>query len=307
LAGVELPRLIAIVGPTASGKTDLACSLAERHDGEVVSADSVQIYRYFDIGSGKPTVEERRGIPHHLLDAVAPDEPMDASVFAASATRHIDAILARGRLPIVCGGTFLWMKALLYGLAPAPPKDEAIRERHKQVVEAHGRAALHGRLREVDPAAHARLNPNDTVRVSRALEVYELTGESLTSFQSKHGFSTPRYRVEMVGVEWPAEALKQRIERRVREMLERGWLKEVEDLLARGYAETRPMSSVGYAQVSAALCSSEPLDREALVQAISRVTRIFSRRQRTWLRDRDVRWLAPEHTSGFYLAAGGAE
>jgi tRNA dimethylallyltransferase len=293
-AAAELPEVVAVVGPTASGKTDFAIVLAERLGGEVISADSVQIYRHFDIGSGKPTEAERRGIPHHLIDAVEPTDEVDASIFAQRATSAIEEVAARGRLPIICGGTFLWVRALLYGLAPAPPKDDAIRERHRAFVENHSRAALHEKLAAVDPQSHARLMPNDFVRVSRALEVFELTGKALSEFQREHGFKQLRYRARLVGVRHAREQLHARIEARVRRMLERGWVAEVEQLLKRGFGQTRPMGSVGYAQVRAALEQSTPIDDERLVQDVAQVTRVFARRQRTWLRDQPVQWLTSD-------------
>ncbi len=294
----ELPELVVVVGPTASGKTELAIRLAELAGGEVISADSVQIYRHFDIGSGKPTLEERRGIPHHLIDAVDPDDELDASVFAERAAEHIEQIAERGALPIVCGGTFLWVRALLYGLAPAPPKNDEIRAQHHAFVMQHSRAALHEKLLAVDPESHQRLMPNDFVRVSRALEVYELTGRPLSEYQKQHGFREPRYRARLLGVLHEREVLHARIEARVRQMLNAGWVDEVRGLIERGYGESRPMSSVGYTQVKAAVDAGGPIDHEQLAQAIAQVTRVFSRRQRTWLREQPVDWLSAELLSG---------
>ena len=292
---VRLP-LIAVVGPTASGKTSLAVALAHELNGEVVNADSVQIYRYFDIGSGKASNAEQQGITHHMLSYVDPDEEMDASLFSAAALSAIADIHARGKTPIVCGGTFLWVRALLYGLAPAPPKDEAVRERHRQFVDSNGRSALHARLRQADPASAERLNPNDFVRVSRALEVHELTGKPLSTFQAAHGFKRPRFNHRLLGVHWTPEQLTERIRARVTQMLQSGWEQEVRSLIEQGYAKTRPMNAVGYRQVYAALAADTPPSREALVEEITRATRIFARRQRTWLRDEPVEWkpgLAP--------------
>ncbi len=291
LDAAELPSLIAVVGPTASGKTELALQLAELAGGEVISADSVQIYRHFDIGSGKAPLAERRGIVHHLIDAVEPTDEMDASIFAAMAQQAIDAVRSRGKLTIVCGGTFLWLKALLYGLAPAPPKDDAVRAEHARFADAHGRVALHARLGTIDPESHQRLQPNDFVRVSRALEVYELTGTPLSEFQRQHGFKQPRYAVRFVGIEHERSVLAARIERRIRQMFEQGWCDEVQSLIRRGYGATRPMASVGYKQVMQALQGPGPFDDEALVREIAQVTRVFSRRQRTWLREQPVHWL----------------
>lgn len=288
--------LVAIVGPTASGKSALALRLAQRCAGEIISADSVQVYRHFDIGSGKPTSAELAEVPHHLIGCIDPSEEMDASLFAARAEACIQEIRARGRTPILCGGTFLWVRALVFGLAEAPPKSDAVRRAHAEFVEHEGRAALHARLRGVDPAAFARLEPNDFVRVSRALEVFELTGTSLTELQRAHGFLRPRHAVRYAGVHHTPDELTARIRVRVTAMLEKGWVREVEGLVARGYRDTRPMASVGYRQVlkhldtRAGNADAEPVDSE-LIEEITRVTKIFARRQRTWLRDEAIQWV----------------
>ena len=282
-----------MVGPTASGKTELAVRLAEERNGEIVSADSVQVYRRFDLGSGKPSVEERSRAPHHLVDVCEPDEPLDAAGWEALATRAIDEIRARGREPIVCGGTFLWVKALIFGLAEAPAADPAIRARHRVEAEAAGRPALHARLATIDPEAARKLAPNDLVRVSRALEVHELTGVPLSRWQAEHGFRSPRYDARLLGVRREREELDRRIEARVRAMLAAGWIDEVRSLVAAGYGESRAMGAVGYKQVHAALAAGTPIDTGVLAVSIVRATRIFARRQRTWLREQPVEWLAP--------------
>lgn len=292
-ASSEAAPLVVVVGPTASGKTALAVRLAEERGGEIVSADSVQVYRRFDIGSGKPSAEERARAVHHVLDVLDPNEPIDAAGWATLAIRAIDDIRARGREPIVCGGTFLWVRALLFGLAGAPPADQAIRARHRARAETEGRPALHAELAQVDPESAARLAPNDLVRVSRALEVHELTGIPLSRWQAEHGFRTPRYTARLVGVRRERDELDRRIEARVRAMLAAGWLDEVRALRAAGFGASRAMGAVGYKQVSLALASGAPIDTEALAVSIVRATRIFARRQRTWLRDEPVEWLEP--------------
>jgi tRNA dimethylallyltransferase len=289
----ELAPLVVVVGPTASGKTALAVRLAEERGGEIVSADSVQVYRRFDVGSGKPSAAERAQAVHHLLDVLDPHEPIDAAGWATLAARAIDDIRARGREPIVCGGTFLWVRALLFGLAGAPPADPAIRARHRARAETEGRDALHAELARLDPPSAARLAPNDLVRVSRALEVHELTGVPLSRWQAEHGFRTPRYAARLVGVRRERDELDRRIEARVRAMLASGWLDEVRELHAAGYGASRAMGAVGYKQVSLALASGGPIDTDALALSIVRATRIFARRQRTWLRDEPVEWLEP--------------
>jgi tRNA dimethylallyltransferase len=281
--------VLAVVGPTASGKTSLATAVAERAGGEIISADSVQIYRGFDVGSGKPTLAERARAPHHLIDRLDPLEHVDAARFAALARAAIDDVRARGKRPIVCGGTFLWVKALVFGLAEAPPASEAIRDRHRAIAAAEGRPALHALLAAVDPVIAARLHPNDFVRVSRALEVHELTGEPMSAWQARHGFATPHLRARLIGVAVDPTELSRRIAARVREWLAAGWIDEVRALVAAGYADSRAMGSVGYREVRAHLEVEIP--REELETLIVRSTRIFARRQRTWLHHAAVTWL----------------
>src|SRR4051812_21663705 len=184
--------LLAVVGPSASGKSEFALRICEQLGGEIVSADSVQIYRRFDIGSAKPSLAERAQVPHHLIDELDPLDTADAARFVQLAAAKITEIQARGKRPVLCGGTFLWVRALAYGLVPAPPADAGIRARHREEAERLGRAALHARLAAIDPESHARLAPNDLVRVSRALEVHELSGRSLSALQAEHGFRTAR-------------------------------------------------------------------------------------------------------------------
>lgn len=290
-------EILVIVGPTASGKTDLAVRLAERHSGEVVSADSVQVYRRFDIGTGKPTREQREKVSYHLIDIVEPLEAMDAARWAGLAERMVDEIVGRGNLPIVCGGTFLWVRALLFGLAPAPPADEAVRARHHERVRKEGRLALHVELQRVDADSAARLAPNDFVRVSRALEVYELTGIPLSRWHAQHGFKEPRLTARMLGIRHPRDGLDRRISERIDRMLSAGWVDEVKSLLDAGFANARAMGSVGYKQIAEMLQAGEKIDQKKLREQIVRATRVFARRQRTWLRDEPVAWLSPEQAA----------
>ena len=292
-ADEEHTALLAIVGPTASGKTDLAMRIAERIDGEVVSIDSVQIYRGFDIGSGKPTADELARVRHHGIDIVGPLEKIDAARFADFARAAIEDIRARGKRPIVCGGTYLWVKALLYGLADAPPASEEIRARHRALVEAEGRPALHVALAKVDPTIAERLHPNDFVRVSRALEVYELTSEPMSAWQARHGFSTPRMEARLVALAVDPDELTLRIAARVHRFMLAGWLDEVRALRDSGFEHARAMGSVGYREILHDLAKPEaersaPGDLEA---EIVRATRVFARRQRTWLHHANVTWL----------------
>lgn len=283
-------RLLCIVGQTASGKSDLALATCEAVGGELVSADSVQIYRGFDIGSGKPTREEMARVRHHLVDTHDARSPIDAAEWGRLAEAAILDARARGKIPIVCGGTFFWVRALVYGLMDAPAADAGVRERHRALAEERGRAALHDELARVDPESAARLHPNDFVRVSRALEVLELSGRTMSAWQAEHGFKQTRFDAAMLAIAHEPAILTERIAARVDRWLAHGWIDEVSALCDAGYGDTRPMASVGYAEVKSYLQGALP--REELRDAIVRSTRVFARRQRTWLNHADVEWLA---------------
>lgn len=273
--------LICIVGPTASGKTALASRFAASVSGEIVTADSVQIYRELDIGSGKPTPEELALAPHHLVSTIDPMSPCDAARFVGLADAVIADVADRGRVPIVCGGSYLWIKALVWGLVDAPPADEAMRARHREMAERDGRAALHEELRKVDPESAARLHPNDVVRVSRALEVFESSGEKMSALHAAHGFAEMRHRAKLFALSCTPGELDARIEARVAAFLRAGWIDEVRALLARGRGDARAMGAVGYREIVAYLRGE--IAESELQNAIIRSTRIFARRQRTWL------------------------
>lgn len=294
LAALPAPRareLTVVVGPTASGKSSLAVTLAQRFGAEIVVADSVQLYRRFDVGSGKPTAEERAAVPHHLLDVADAKIPLDAAAFAHLAEGKIAELHARGVPVVVCGGTFLWVRALLFGLAEGAPRDESVRQRHQDIVAREGAEALHRALAAVDPPLATKLHPNDVLRVSRALEVFELTGRPLSAVQGEHGFREPRHVFRLVGPARARDELDGRIEARVDEWLASGWIDEVRDLLADGYGETRAMTSIGYKQLSEYVQSDGALRLEDTRVAIVRATRTLVRRQRTWLRDEPVCWV----------------
>ncbi len=281
--------LICVVGQTASGKTDLATRFAARVAGEVITADSVQIYREFDIGSGKPSPEELALAPHHLVSTLDPMSPCDASRFVGLADAIIADVRDRKRVPIVCGGTYLWVKALVWGLVPAPPADEAMRARHREIADRDGRAVLHEALRKVDPASAARLHPNDTVRVSRALEVFESSGNKMSELHAAHGFAEMRHPAKLFALKRTPEDLRARIAKRVDAFVRAGWIDEVRALIARKRDDARAMGSVGYREISAFLRGE--IAESELQNTIIRSTRIFARRQRTWLNREPVTWV----------------
>jgi tRNA dimethylallyltransferase len=263
------------------------------------------VYRLFDIGTGKPSQKDRERVPHHLIDVCEPNETLDAAGFARQAAEQIEQIQSRNRLPIVCGGTFLWVRALLFGLAEAPAGDDAIRAAHRALVEREGRAALHAELAKVDAECAARLNPNDFVRVSRALEVFQLSGKPMSEWQRDHGFKQPLYDAKLVGIRHEPEELDRRIRERAVQMFERGWLDEVRELSRLGHRETRAMGSVGYKQVALALEAAR-FELDTLTDDIVRATRIFARRQRTWLRDQPVTWVSVGEAEGSVEELGKA-
>ncbi|MBA3397702.1 MAG: tRNA (adenosine(37)-N6)-dimethylallyltransferase MiaA [Deltaproteobacteria bacterium] len=290
------PRLVVIVGPTGAGKTRLAIALAERTGGEVISADSQQVYIGMDIGTGKVTAEERACVPHHVLDIVRPDEEMTAARFIELADQAIADMAARGRTVIVCGGTGLYVRALLLGLFAGPPASPEIRAELTELARAQGTAALHAELARVDPAAAAKIDPNDEKRTIRALEVFRLTGEPMSIHQAKHDHrSLPlRYPVRIVGVAPQREALYRAIDSRVDAMIEAGLELEVAGLRAQGYLPPlRSQQAIGYAELHDAAAGT--VERARAIELIKRNSRHYARRQVSWYRGQiaqpeSIRW-----------------
>ncbi|MGD9496363.1 MAG: tRNA (adenosine(37)-N6)-dimethylallyltransferase MiaA [Armatimonadota bacterium] len=285
--------LLVIAGPTAAGKTEMALQVAERVGGEIVSADSMQIYRGMEIGTAKPTPEERARAPIHLIDFVAPDGEYTVVDFRRDAERAIEQISARGRLPILCGGTGLYLRALTEGFAfPPGPRDETIRRRLQRAARERGSELLHRRLRAIDPLAAARIEPGDARRIIRALEVWELTGEPISAQQHVDGAWAGRYNAVKYVLTAPRELLSARIERRVDRMMAEGWVDEVRQLLASGVtAQSQSMQAIGYRHLLEHLEGRR--DLAETVMLIKRDTRRYAKRQVTWLRGgAGYRWLS---------------
>ena len=280
-------RVLAIVGPTAAGKSVLAMQLAERLPIEIISCDSQQVYAGMDIGTGKPTIEERRSVPHHLLDVVVPTEGFDAARWAALARVAIEHIDARGRVPVVVGGTGLYLRALLTGLFDAPPADPVIRERHREEAQAVGVEALHARLTEVDPVTAARVQPRDLQRISRALEVYEQTGVPISVLRLRQA-GPSGLSAAMLVLDPPLELLRERIGRRFDAMLAAGLVDEVHELRTRFGRDARALQALGYRQMGEHLDGLLALEEAAAVAKAA--TSAYARRQRTWFRKEPAAW-----------------
>ena len=287
-AAASRPPIVTIVGPTAAGKTTLAIDLCERLGGEIVGADSVQVYRHCDIGSGKPTREELRGIAHHLIDIVDPNTAIDAAQFAQLADRAIEDVASRGHLPIVVGGTGLWLRALLLGLAELPAVDAQLRAQLEEHFLREGASAMHRKLAEVDPISAATIHPNDQLRVVRALEVHAQTGTPLGEIRRAHALGGPRYPILGLYVDLPLALYRAVVVQRVRTMLAAGFEREVRDLLDRYGADIRALGAVGYRQMRDYVLqarSDSDLSSEVCVEAdIVRATEQYARRQRNWFR-----------------------
>jgi tRNA dimethylallyltransferase len=284
-------RLLVVAGPTASGKTALAIALARRLGGEIVNADSQQVYRGLDVGTAKPTAEERAAVPHHLLDVAEPGEGMDAARFVKLADAAIADVAARGRLPIVAGGTGLYLRALLHGVVAAPGRDPALRAALEAEAAARGRPALHARLVALDPESAARIRPNDLVRIVRALEIVA-GGSRPSELHAAHAFAPDRYAAELLALDVPRAELHARIEARVERMFAGGLLDEAHALLLANGGAPPSRLPIGYAEAIA--CLRGELPREEATRRVQVAHRRYARRQVIWLRrERGVSWIAP--------------
>ncbi|MDH4101711.1 MAG: tRNA (adenosine(37)-N6)-dimethylallyltransferase MiaA, partial [Nitrospirota bacterium] len=289
---------------TACGKSALACELAGTFNAEIVSADSVQVYRSLDIGSAKPTPEQRRKIAHHLVDVVEPDEDYTAARFADDAQAAVSDILSRDRNVFVVGGTGLYIKALLGGLFAGPGADASVREELLEFAQASGTEALYERLKEADPEAAKRTHPNNVRRVVRALEVFAISNKPISEFQAEHGFSESRYDALKIGINVERKELCEAIDRRVDEMIVSGLVDEVRVLIERYDGRIdgagpglKSMGSLGYKEIARYLSGGTGLS-EAIAE-IKKNTRRYAKRQMTWFRkDTDIKWYSSADKTG---------
>ena len=285
------PLLVVVLGPTASGKTGLSLALAERFSGEIVNCDSVAMYSEFDIGTAKPTSSERARAPHHLLDYIEPASHITAGEYARQARQVLAEIKARGHLPIVVGGTGLYLRALLEGLFPGPQRSEALRERLRERVDSRGSNYVHRILRRLDRAAAEKIHANDVPKLIRAIEVCLASRQKMTDLWQEHGRDPLRgFRILRLGLDPDRQALYERINRRAQEMFEHGLLEETQRLLEKYGALAGPLSSLGYKQAVQSLHGE--ITREQALQAAQQAHRNYAKRQMTWFRrEPDVHWL----------------
>ena len=288
------PKLVIILGPTAVGKSELAFELARSLDAEIVNADSQQVYRYMDIGTGKPSVAVRERVRHHLVDIINPDEEFNAAIFRHLATTAIAEIQSRGKQVILCGGTGLYLKALTQGLFTGPAQDLAIRARLNAEADRDGLVSLYRRLERVDAQAMSRIHPNDRQRIVRALEVFELTGRAISDWQKEHAFAESLFETLKLGLERERAELYERINERCDRMIADGLIDEMHALVNKRYRfDLKPLQTIGYRHMGLVI-RGEASAEEALA-LMKRDTRRLAKQQLTWFRgDHDIQWFHPD-------------
>jgi len=286
----ERPRVVILLGPTGVGKSKLAIELAQEFGGEIISADSMQVYRYMDIGTAKPTLEEQKRIPHHLIDLVNPDQPFQAALYRTLGRKTIDQLDQEGKFIWVVGGTGLYIKTLSQGLFASPQIDPGVRERLKHEAQEKRGDVLYQRLKRVDPKTASKLHPRDLFRTIRALEVFDSTGIPISFYREQHRFGERPYLTLRIGLEMNRVALYHRIDQRVDQMTEKGLLQEVKGLIEMGYsAELKPMQSLGYKQMVQFL--TKKIGWAEAVKEMKSDTRHYAKRQLTWFKaDTAVHW-----------------
>ena len=292
-SSIDKPKIVIICGPTGVGKTSAAVELAQHFGGQIIGADSMQVYKYMDIGTAKPTAEEQASVVHHMIDIIGPDEPFDAARYAELAGTKILELDRQKITPFVVGGTGLYIKALLQGLFNVELFDPDVRRRLKQEAAAHGTEYLHQRLGRLDPESAGRLHPNDRYRILRALEVVETTGKPISRYHREHGFSERPFEALKIALNIERTDLYARINQRVDAMIAAGFLEEVKSLLARGYsADLKSMQSIGYRHMVEFI--QERSSWEACVRTLKRDHRRYAKRQLTWFgADPQIIWMEP--------------
>ena len=291
---VRRPKLVVLGGPTASGKSSLALEVAERVGGEIISTDSMQVYWGMDLGTAKPTPEEQQRVRHHQIDLVDPDGHYSAGQYVRDTEKVLADLSARGRVPLLVGGTGLYYRSLVYGLSEIPEIPEAVRQAVLSLQETQGTPACWEALRQLDPKGAAALHPHDTARILRALEVVQAHGRPIAEFRKQQPFGAPLFPVWLGGIEHSRATLHARINERTHAMLASGWIEEVEALLKRYPPDLKPFQSIGYLEIIRHLHGT--LDREAMILRIQQRTRQYAKRQMTWFRkEPGFRWFAPEH------------
>jgi tRNA dimethylallyltransferase len=298
--GSEKPRIVIILGPTAVGKTHLALDVASAFDGEIISADSMQVYRHLDIGTSKPTREERMRVPHHLIDVVDPDGEFSAALFNRQTGGIIRELHGRKTI-IVAGGTGLYIRTLTGGIIEGPCPDEGLRKIYRTRLESEDRESLYARLEAKDPEAAGRIHPHDAVRIIRALEIAELAGEPISEKQRRHGFRQVRYECLKVGLYRDRGELYHRIDSRASQMIEAGLVEETEKILGMGYDDkVKPLQSLGYKYIIRYM--RKELTLEEALKLMQRDTRHYARRQMTWFRgEGGIEWFHPDEAGPIRL------
>ena len=289
------PRIAVICGPTGVGKTTAAIEIASALDAEIISADSMQVYRYMDIGTAKPSALEQARIPHHMIDIVDPDEPFDAQRYADMSRNLIFQLAEQGIPVLVAGGTGFYIRALIHGLFESGSGNFEIRLNLKEQADTKGTDALYRRLCECDPNAATKIHPHDTFRIVRALEIYEITGHPISAYHQEHQLAPPLFDVLKIGLSRQREVLYERINRRVDLMIEEGLVDEVKSLLKRGYSsELKPLQSIGYRHIVDFF--EGHLSWEDTLQSLKQDTRRYAKRQMTWFNaDSQVKWMDADH------------
>ncbi len=284
-------RIVAVIGPTASGKTEIGIQLAQRTGGEIISVDSMQIYRWMDIGTAKPTLEMRTSVPHHLIDILNPDQNYNSGIFASDADSIIQKLHRQGKPAILVGGTGLYFRALIHGIIPVPAVSDSLRQEIRQLLSEKGPVYCHKRLSQIDPDSAEKLHPNDISRISRALEVKMETGKSIQEFHQQHKFQQKRYDVLYLGAKWDRNILYDRINSRVYQMVSDGLIEEVEKLKEMGYqSDLQSLNSIGYKQAFAHIAGN--LNLEEMIADIQQKSRHYAKKQITWYKnDPSIQWL----------------